>query len=51
MGYFRYFTNMAVGAPFIGSSLIIIMLLLFRVEKKMPQIRAELEERRKKASA
>lgn len=40
-----------VGAPFIGSSLIIIMLLLFRVEKKMPQIKAELERRRKKASA
>lgn len=40
-----------VGAPFIGSTLIIIMLLLFRVEKKMPQIKAELEERRKKASA
>ncbi len=40
-----------VGAPFIGSSLIIIMLLLFRVEKKMPLIKAELEERRKKASA
>lgn len=40
-----------VGAPFIGSSLIIIMLLLFRVEKKMPQIKAELERRRNKASA
>jgi GPH family glycoside/pentoside/hexuronide:cation symporter len=39
-----------VGAPFVGSCLIIVMLLLFRVEKKMPQIRAELEERRKKTS-
>lgn len=37
-----------VGAPFIGSSLIIIMLLLFRVEKLMPQIKADLDERRKK---
>jgi GPH family glycoside/pentoside/hexuronide:cation symporter len=39
-----------VGAPFIGSCLIIVMLLLFRVEKKMPQIKAELEERRKKTA-
>jgi GPH family glycoside/pentoside/hexuronide:cation symporter len=39
-----------VGAPFIGSMLIIVMLLLFRVEKKIPQIKAELEERRKKAA-
>jgi GPH family glycoside/pentoside/hexuronide:cation symporter len=39
-----------VGAPFIGSMLIIAMLLLFRVEKLMPKIKAELEERRKKAS-
>lgn len=37
-----------VGAPFIGSSLIIIMLLLFRLEKKMPRIKADLEMRRKK---
>jgi GPH family glycoside/pentoside/hexuronide:cation symporter len=36
-----------VGAPFVGSCLIIVMLLLFRVEKKMPQIKAELEARRK----
>jgi len=40
-----------VGAPFIGSSLIIIMLLLFRLEKKMPQIKADLELRRKKAAS
>lgn len=38
-----------VGAPFIGSSLIIIMMLFFNVEKKMPQIRKELEERKVKA--
>ncbi len=37
-----------VGAPFIGSMLIIVMLLLFRVEKLMPKIKADLEERRKK---
>jgi GPH family glycoside/pentoside/hexuronide:cation symporter len=36
-----------VGAPFIGSTLIIIMLLMFRVEKLMPKIKADLEERRK----
>ena len=35
-----------VAAPFIGSSLIIIMLLLFRVEKLMPKIITDLEERR-----
>ncbi|KPU45211.1 inner membrane symporter YicJ [Oxobacter pfennigii] len=40
-----------VGAPFIGSSLIIIMLLFFNVEKKMPQIRKDLEERKAKAQA
>lgn len=39
-----------VGAPFIGSVLIIVMLLLFRVEKLMPKIKTDLEERRKKAS-
>ena len=37
-----------IAVPFIGSCLIIIMLLLFRVEKLMPQIKTELEERRKK---
>jgi GPH family glycoside/pentoside/hexuronide:cation symporter len=36
-----------VGAPFIGSVLIIIMLLMFRVEKLIPKIKSELEERRK----
>ncbi len=40
-----------VGAPFIGSCLIIIMLLMFRVEKLIPAIKADLEERRKRASA
>ena len=39
-----------VGAPFIGSTLIIVMLILFRVEKLMPKIKADLEERRKKAA-
>jgi GPH family glycoside/pentoside/hexuronide:cation symporter len=39
-----------VAAPFIGTCLIIVMLLLFRVEKLMPQIKADLDERRKKAA-
>lgn len=39
-----------VGAPFIGSSLIIIMLLFFNIEKKMPQIRSELAERKAKVT-
>ena len=36
-----------IAVPFIGSILIIILLLLFRVEKLMPTIRADLEERHK----
>ncbi|SHH84605.1 glycoside/pentoside/hexuronide:cation symporter, GPH family [Sporobacter termitidis DSM 10068] len=40
-----------IAFPFVGDLLIIVLLLLFRVEKMMPQIRADLEERRKKASA
>jgi GPH family glycoside/pentoside/hexuronide:cation symporter len=36
-----------VAAPFVGTCLIIILLLLFRVEKLMPKIKADLEERRK----
>lgn len=36
-----------IAVPFIGSTLIVIMLLLFRVEKLMPKIIADLEERRK----
>ena len=39
-----------VAAPFIGTCLIIVMLLLFRVEKQMPKIMADLEERRAKAA-
>ena len=35
-----------VAAPFVGTMLIIVMLLLFRVEKLMPTIRKDLEERR-----
>ena len=36
-----------IAVPFIGSTLIVIMLLLFRVEKLMPKILADLEEGRK----
>jgi GPH family glycoside/pentoside/hexuronide:cation symporter len=36
-----------IAVPFIGSTLIVIMLLLFRVEKLMPKILADLEERKK----
>lgn len=36
-----------IAAPFIGSCLIIIMLLLFRVEKLIPKITADLEERKR----
>ncbi len=39
-----------IAAPFVGTTLIIIMLLLFRVEKLMPQIKADLEERRKQST-
>lgn len=39
-----------VAAPFIGTCLIIILLLFFRVEKLIPQIKADLDERRKKAA-
>lgn len=35
-----------IAAPFVGSCLIIIMLLLFRVEKLMPKINSDLKERR-----
>jgi GPH family glycoside/pentoside/hexuronide:cation symporter len=35
-----------VAAPFVGSCLVIIMLLFFRVEKLMPRIKAELHERK-----
>ena len=39
-----------IAAPFVGTCLIIIMLMLFRVEKHMPQIKVDLEERHKKAA-
>jgi GPH family glycoside/pentoside/hexuronide:cation symporter len=35
-----------IAVPFIGSALIVIMLLFFRVEKHMPEIMADLEKRR-----
>ena len=38
-----------VAAPFVGTCLIIIMCLLFRVEKLMPQIKSDLEARRAKS--
>ncbi len=36
-----------VAVPFVGTCLIILLLLMFKVEKQMPQIKADLEERRK----
>lgn len=39
-----------IAFPFIGDILIIILLLLFRVEKHMPQIMKDLEERHAKAA-
>jgi len=36
-----------IAAPFIGSCLTVIMLLFFRIEKLMPEILADLEERKK----
>lgn len=39
-----------IAFPFIGDILIIALLMMFRVEKMMPQIRADLEERKKKAA-
>jgi len=36
-----------IAVPFVGSILIIIMLMLFRIEKLMPKINADLDERRK----
>jgi GPH family glycoside/pentoside/hexuronide:cation symporter len=39
-----------IAAPFVGTVLIIVLLLLFRVEKLMPKIKAELEERRKQSA-
>ena len=38
-----------IAMPFIGSTLIVVMLLLFRIEKIMPKIMADLEERNRKA--
>jgi hypothetical protein len=35
-----------VAAPFVGSCLVILMLLFFRIEKLMPRIKAELHERK-----
>lgn len=39
-----------IAFPFVGDMLIIALLLMFRIEKKMPQIRKEIEERNAKAN-
>lgn len=39
-----------VAFPILADIILIVMLLLFRVEKKMPQIRKELDERSADAS-